>query len=225
MMKKINVLDIVKHDDIISGMMGYWQIVAVLTNLQKVLDQNIEGDIVELGCYIGTTTMYIQKLLNAYGSNKKIHVYDSWQGLPNLTQYERENAKSINGFKFQKGSCRTQKEHFVNTFVSRNLKLPIIHSGWFADIPDIEYPEKICFAFFDGDFYTSIMDSFNKTFHKVQKGGIIMIDDCGWDVLPGCEKACLDFLADKKETLDKTGYPDGNGIYGGFNGGGLIIKL
>ena len=40
-----------------------------------------------------------------------------------------------------------------------------------------------CFSFFDGDFYTSIIDSFNKIFHNVQRGGIIIIDDCGWNCL------------------------------------------
>ena len=41
------------------------------------------------------------------------------------------------------------------------------------------------------------MDSLNKIYHKMVKGGIIIIDDCGWDVLPGCKKAVEDFLQDK----------------------------
>ena len=126
---------------------------------------------------------------------------------------------------FNKGACKTTKEKFINTFTTRNLELPEIHSGWFAEIPDDQYPEKICFAFYDGDFYTSIIDSFNKTYHKIQPGGIIMIDDCGWNILPGVELACYDFLKDKKEKLSLLGYPDANGVYGGKNKGGIIIKL
>ena len=88
----INVESIVDKTDIISGMMSYWQIVGILRSLQKVFEQGIEGDIVELGCNIGTTTMYIQKLLDVYKSDKKIHVYDSWEGIPELNQYEKTNA-------------------------------------------------------------------------------------------------------------------------------------
>ena len=73
----MNIEEIVNKNDIVSRMMSYWEIVAVLTNLEKVLISGIEGDIVELGCNVGTTTMYIRKLLDLYKSDKKIHVYDS----------------------------------------------------------------------------------------------------------------------------------------------------
>jgi len=52
--------------------------------------------------------------------------------------------------------------------------------------------------------------------------GIILIDDYGLDVLPGVEHACEDFLAEKPEVLDMTGYPDSGGVDGGKNGGGII---
>ena len=165
--------------------------------------------------------MNMQRLLDAMNSDKIIHVYDSWEGLPEKSIYDISKSKS---HLFKKGSCKSSKQQFINTFRNRNLRVPVIHSGWFSQIPDNEYPQKICFAFFDGDFYQSIIDSFNKTYHLVQTGGIIMIDDCGWDPLPGVEKACLDFLNDKLEILDLTGYPDNQGIYGEKNGGGRIIK-
>lgn len=217
----INIENIIDNKDIISGMMSYWELVGVLKNLKIVLDNNIEGDVVELGCNIGTTTMYIRKLLSVYKSNKKLHVYDSWEGLPS----KHEKDTSIVPSKVNKGACKTEKTQFISTFLTRNLELPVIHSGWFSEIPDEQYPEKICFAFFDGDFYTSIVDSFNKTFHKVQPGGMIIVDDCGWDVLPGVELACNDFLKDKKEVLDLTAYPDAQGIFGSKNNGGRILKL
>ena len=224
MNNNINVRGLVSKTDIISGMMTYEQVIAILENLKTVILNEIPGDIVELGCNVGTTTMHMQRLLDAMNSDKIIHVYDSWEGLPEKTKHDISNSTATK-FRFNKGSCKTSKDIFIQTFKSRNLKLPVIHSGWFSKIPDIEYPEKICFAFFDGDFYNSIIDSFNKTYNKVQKGGIFIIDDCGWSPLPGVEKACLDFLKDKQEKLDLTGYPDNNGIYGNKNGGGKIIKL
>lgn len=208
---------------LVGRMMTYHQIVAVLENLKWVIVNNIPGDIVELGCNVGSTTVHMQKLLDEFGSDKIIHVYDSWEGLPEKNV--NDNVEKLSTKNFKKGDCKTSKESFIDSFDKAKLKLPIIHSGWFAEIPDEEYPEKICFAFFDGDFYQSIIDSFNKVYHKVEKNGIILLDDCGWSALPGVEKACLDFLADKPEELDLKAYPDKNGIYGNNNGGGKIIKM
>jgi len=219
--KKIDVKNLVNKDDIPSCMMTYWQIVAVLENLQNVLERNIPGAVVELGCNVGTTSIYIRKLLDLYKSDKEYHVYDSWEGLPAMHEKDINNV----GRSFGQGACKTSIEQFKYNMKIRGLKEPTIHSGWFKEIPGEEYPEEICFAFFDGDFYTSIIDSFDKTYHKVSRGGIILIDDCGWNVLPGCERACLEFLSDKKEHLCLEGYPNSEGIYGGKHGGGRVLKF
>ena len=167
----------------------------VLTNLKKVLDEDIEGDIVELGCNIGTTSLFIQKLLDNYKSKKKFHVYDSFEGLPEKHDNDKNNVER----QFTKGQCKTKKETFIHNFKLAKLKLPVIHIGWFGKIPDNKYPKKIAFAFFDGDFYTSIFDSFNKVYPKMVPDSRITIHDYQWDILPGVEKACTDFLKDKPE--------------------------
>ena len=218
---KENIITDILKDEIPSDMMTYWEIHGVLTHLKDVLDKGIEGDIVELGCNVGTTSIFIRKLLNKYKSNKQFHVYDSWNGLPKKHSKDESNTYR----KYKEGLCKVSKSQFINNFNKYNLELPIIHSGWFKDIHDDEYPKKICFAFFDGDFYTSIIDSFEKTYDKIQHGGKIVVDDCGWDVLPGVLLACNEFLENKKEKITLDGYPDSNGVYGPKSKGGLIIKL
>lgn len=193
----------------ISGMMGKNQIYGILYHLKEVLDNNIEGDIVELGCNVGTTSIFIKRFLDIYAPYRKYHVYDSWEGLPPKVEQDH----STTSYCFREGSCKTTREYFLKVFEHFNLSPPIIHSGWFKDIPDEQYPEKICFAFYDGDFYSSIMDSFDKTFNKVQRGGVIIIDDIGGvnnnletHPLPGAERAVIDHLKNKKETYDYCAY-------------------
>ena len=152
MVYKIDVLDIVDKNDIPSCMMTYWQIVSVLRNLQIVLEHNTPGAIVELGCNVGTTSIYIRKLLDLYKSDKEYHVYDSWEGLPASHEKDVNNV----GRSFREGACKTSIQQFKYNFCIRGLNEPVIHSGWFKEIPDEEYPEQIAFAFFDGDFYTSL---------------------------------------------------------------------
>lgn len=216
------IKQIINNNPPISGMMTKSQIYGVIYYLDQVLEKNISGDIVELGCNVGTTSVYIREWLNKYNSSKKYHVYDSWKGLPKKMDCDR----GLDDRQFYEGQCRTSKDSFIQHFNFRKLLLPEVHSGWFKEIPDHEYPEKICFAFLDGDFYSSIMDSLNKIYSKMVKGGIIIIDDCGWNALPGCKKAVEDFLKDKEEVLELTGYPNNNYEFdGGHYCGGKIVKL
>lgn len=169
---------------------------SILYNIECVLD--VPGDIVELGCNIGTTSLFIRKFLDICGSNKDFHVYDSFEGLPEKSNQDCSTLER----QFKKGHCKTNVDVFIGNFKKYNLKLPNINKGWFKDIPDDKYPDKICFAFFDGDFYTSITDSFEKVYPKLSNKGRIIIHDYKWKVLPGVEKACDDFLRDKSETVN-----------------------
>lgn len=181
-----------KDPNPISGMVNFNQIKYILFNLSKCVE--LEGDVVELGCNVGTTTLYLRRFLEEINSKKEIHVFDSFEGLPEKSIDDMDTT-------YSKGSCKIPKDHFEYYFNLNKLKLPIINVGWFAEIPDDKYPEKICFAFFDGDFYSSIIDSFNKVYSKMVPGGIVLIHDYEYSPLPGVKKACEDFLADKPEDI------------------------
>lgn len=212
------------------------EIKGVLRKLIQVLNDNIEGDVVELGCNKGGTSIWIRRILDIYKNkfniDKEFHVYDSWEGVPDKhyndysENFENDISSQINGkgekieiekkFRinqtiWKKGTTKTSLDVFKNNFTQKHLKLPHIHSGFFKNIPDIEYPEKICFAFFDGDFYTSIMDSFDKVYSKITSNGIIVIDDCGDNTLIGVKQACIEFLLNKPEELQLDAYPTING--------------
>ncbi len=55
-------------------------------------------------------------------------------------------------------------------------------------------PEKIAFAFLDGDFYDSIRDSLKLVLPRVQQGGVIIVDDYAREALPGAAKAVHELL-------------------------------
>ena len=194
--EKFDIIDnIINNYDIKNGMNNPPQHKILLELLKSTLDNNIEGDIVELGCHEGQTTLLMTALLNQYDTHKQIHVYDSFEGLPEISNED----KSKTDLQFKKGDCVTNIDNLITSFNKYNLPLPIINRGWFKDIPDKKYPSQISFAHFDGDLYSSIMDSFNKVYHKMSKGGIIIIDDYNWDALPGVKKATNDFLRNKPE--------------------------
>jgi len=168
----------------------------LIDQLEKVINLGVEGDILELGCNQGTTSIFIRKFLDWNNSKKEFHVYDSFEGLP---AKQKEDNLSLK--RYQKGNCLTERSVLIENFRKQNLVPPIIHQGWFSRIPDKEYPSKICFAFLDGDFYSSIMDSLNKIYNKLEPGAIVCVHDYGWNALPGVEKACKNFLDNKPETI------------------------
>jgi O-methyltransferase len=184
----------------------------VMTNIEQrinmyhlvgqVLAYGVEGDFVELGCNTGDSSILITKLLRAYNSDKKLAVYDSFEGLP--------PAKAIDGDFYKEGYCKTNEDVLRNNFKTYNLPVPEIHKGWFQDTLPNGLPERIAFAYLDGDFYDSILISLQYVYPKLTPGAVCLIDDyCdpqinpkGWNRLPGVKKACDEYLADKPEKME-----------------------
>ncbi len=186
----VDIPKILKKYPIISDQVNAAQLQVILQALEKTLRKGISGDIVEFGCYIGTTSLFIRRLLDERREKKSFHVYDSFTGLPEKTWEDSSSA----GEQFQAGELSVTKKQFIHEFQKANLKLPTIHKGWFSTLTSQDVPAEICFAFLDGDFYGSIKDSLTLVLPRMTKGGIIIIDDYAREALPGAAKAVLEML-------------------------------
>lgn len=175
---------------IISDQVDAKELGVLLRELEKVLRSGAAGNIVEFGCYVGTTSLFIRRLLDAYNFTGEFHVYDSFMGLPEKTQADASAA----GEQFKAGELVAPRKTFIHNFKKADLKLPIIHKGWFADFTPEDVPESIIFAFFDGDFYESIADSFRLCDGKFQKTATIIVDDYANEALPGAARAVDEWL-------------------------------
>ena len=82
--------------------------------------------------------------------------------------------------------------------IGYNKENIIYHQGWFQDtLPsDAGMIDKIAILRLDGDWYESIKVCLEYLYDKVQKGGIIVIDDYGY--YDGCTKAVDEFLLKRK---------------------------
>ena len=177
------------HNEMIeTNIINKEQISTLVDKLYEVIENNIDGDVVEFGCYVGESSKYLMKTISETNSNKKLYVYDSFEGLPDLSNWEINSG-------WKPGTLNTTEEVLIRNFKQNNLPIPIIHKDWFKNIPDYKIPEKICFAFLDGDFYDSIYDSLEKIFDKVSDGGHIYFHDYERNDLPGVRAAIEDFLS------------------------------
>lgn len=177
----------------------------LLQELTKTLTHNVPGDVVEFGCYKADTSVLYQKLLESMGhggafqpenqaaqaSQKTLWLYDSFEGLPAKTREDNSAA----GDAFQAGELLVTKREVIEKFKKMGLKLPKIKKAFFDDL-DIIYdiPEKISYAFLDGDLYQSIKTSLRLVAEKMSQGGVIIVHDYNNPELPGSSRAVDEWL-------------------------------
>ena len=160
---------------------------------KSTLNNSVEGDFVELGCYRGDTSVLLQRLLKESGklSEKKLWIYDSFAGLPEKTSED----SSVAGDQFKAGELFVSKREVLEKFKRSGLPLPIVKKAFFEKLdPEKDLPEKIAFAFLDGDLYGSIKTSFELVLPKLSEKGIIVVHDYNNPELPGVSKAVEEFL-------------------------------
>lgn len=170
----------------------------ILRLAEQALARNAEGDFVELGCYRGDTSVLLGKLLQ--NSPKRLWIYDSFAGLPEKT---REDASGA-GANFKAGELFVTKREVIEKLRKHGLKtssspIPdtpsvIVKKAWFDDLIDQDLPEKIAFAFCDGDLYSSIKTSLKLVAPRLAGQGIIIVHDYNNPELPGSARAVDEFL-------------------------------
>lgn len=184
-----------KGHHIISDQVGQGELSVVYRELEKVLQNEVPGDVVEFGCYVGTTSLFIRRLLDQHGQSQKraFHVYDSFAGLPPKDNKDQSAA----GVDFSAGKLSVSKKELLHQFKTANLQPPFTHKAWFNELTANDVPNNVAFAFLDGDFYNSILDSLNLVWPRLASGGILLVDDYLRPELPGVERAIDHFFSYK----------------------------
>ncbi len=157
----------------------------------------IDGDYVELGCYRGDTSLLLADMVKSSG--KRLWIYDSFEGLPEKTLED----DSVLGRDFQKGVLNVTKREVKERFLRAGLPVPIIKKAWFAELKEVDLPEKIALAFLDGDLYESIRDSLKLVENKMVPGGVIMVHDYNNSALPGVARAVNEWLKGKNPMIQR----------------------
>ena len=176
---------------LISDQVDEREVSIVLRELLKSFEASAEGDVVEFGCYAGTTSLFISRLLTMQKSTREFHVYDSFEGLPEKRAQDQSRA----GDQFKAGELAVTKKQFIVNYKKAGVSLPRIHKAWFSDLTEADIPETIAFAFLDGDYYESVMTPLKLIWPRLVPGAIIVVDDYANEALPGAAKAVDEWLA------------------------------
>lgn len=171
------------------------EIAIILRELEAVLARQVAGAVVEFGCYVGTTSVFLAKRLA--GTGRELYLYDSFEGLPVKTSEDDSPA----GLQFQAGELFATKKQLIHNLKQAHVPLPHIKKGWFADLADADVPAKISFAFLDGDYYRSVRDPLRLIWPRLSPGSVVMVDDYANEALPGAARAVDEWLRTHPATL------------------------
>lgn len=156
--------------------------------------RDVKGDVVECGVWRGGMIAGIARIL---GNTRTYYLFDSFEGLPAVTEKDGIEAK-----KWQDN--KTGDTYFDNckaeiNFARQAMELAdtvnyVIEKGWFSEtLPVFDKTSSIAILRLDGDWYDSTMCCLTHLYPKVVSGGIIIIDDYyTWD---GCTRAVHDYLS------------------------------
>lgn len=160
---------------------------------REVLAGGVSGDIVEMGCYRGDTSLLLQRVLEKEfpGATTRLWLYDSFSGLPARTA---EDA-SVAGDRFSEGELFVTKKEVVLRFKKAGLRVPRIRKGFFEELSDTDLPGAIAFAFLDGDLYQSIATSLKLVWPRLSEGAIVAVHDYNNPQLPGAARAVDEWLS------------------------------
>jgi O-methyltransferase len=144
----------------------------------------IKGEFVEMGSWKGFTAAFLSLI-----TDRTFHVYDSFEGLPQLTE---KDAGSVG---FEQGRFAINIEELKHHFSIVGSKSPIITKAWFNELSPEQLPEHIAFAHIDGDLYESVRDSLHLVYPKLSVGAYCFIHDYNSTQLTGAKRATDEFFA------------------------------
>ena len=168
-------------------LIGRERLQTLYTNAVKCLD--VEGEFWECGVYKGGSAYIFARLIEGK-QNKILRLFDTFSGMPQTNpDYDK-----IDAGMFSDTDLNTVI-HFINS------KQCIYHKGFIPDtFKDLDTC-KIALAHIDTDIYQSVYDCFSFIWPRLNKGGVIMLDDYENSLCPGCKIATDIYLKDKQHDI------------------------
>ena len=156
---------------------------------------HVEGDVAEFGTMGGFTARTLAAAMvydpmcqplpkDASGDNpfRKLQLFDSFEGLPEITADVDLASPHVVSGTWSKGGCKVLGAKELRALVEGILppQRVKIHPGWFADTVKALPPEtRFGMIHFDGDLYQSMMDALTPCFERgfISRGAMLCFDD------------------------------------------------
>jgi len=164
-----------------------WNLIDLADDIEK---SGISGDYVECGtCRGGSAALLGGRITN----QRHMWLYDSFEGLPDVTNRDGDGAKEYVGKCV--GSVSDVETVMARVGIAKSAYT--IRKGYFSDTYQEPLPETVAFLHCDADWYESVLLTLETFYPLVVDGGCIVLDDFGcWE---GCREAFYDFCSSHNE--------------------------
>jgi O-methyltransferase len=167
--------------------------------VEGINQHGVTGDVVECGCCKGGSGAVLRA---GMGPNRKLWLFDGFQGLPGTNEADGEEAKQW------VGQCLASPNDVVEILATTGATPQeyVIREGWFQDTFRQELPETVALLHCDADWYDSVMLVLDTFYPRMPAGACVILDDFGyWE---GTRVAFYDFCEKHGERplLERAGY-------------------
>jgi O-methyltransferase len=179
-----------------------------LATLLDLLDEarQVTGDYMEIGCFVGATTVFLNRHLQANADTRPYYALDTFGGFvaPDVAHETEHRAKkelpqvaehylfSMNDQRWFDYTMRLNKLNNVRS-IAGDIKT--------MDLEKIT--QRLCFVLLDVDLYRPSKKALEKIWPYVVPGGVIVIDDCAPNqVFDGARQAWEEFIQEHALTRE-----------------------
>jgi len=155
--------------------------------------KNVYGKFLELGCYAGFTTVFLNKYMDCQNIQKDYICIDTFSGFTKSdVAFEKQKREKKEIPKF---FAVNSEKRFKQTMKLNGIKRV---KSFKADVNKFDFSKlgNISFCLIDVDLYQPVINSLNGVYNLISNGGIIVVDDCipntVWD---GAYEAYLKFTS------------------------------
>jgi len=157
--------------------------------------KDVPGATAECGVYKGESSHIIMTLTEHQGRTH--YCFDSFEGLSEPTQDDLTISKY--GFTWKHHDLKSSEDEAKRNL--SNFRNVCFKKGWiphrFSEIRN----NRFAFVHIDVDLKQPTKDSISFFYPRMSPGGVIVIDDYGFESCPGARKATDEFMIDKPEVV------------------------
>lgn len=193
-----------KRFDLMSKLIGTQlsEGIYILNYLHKSID--LDGDVCEFGIAQGATSAFLADEIK--NTDKKIWLFDSFQGLPKPTEKDtlKDDIFNLGSMDAYTGTMSCGLEQVTERL--NDIQFPFervnIVPGFIEEtIKFNNLPDKVSFAYVDFDFYEPILIALNFLDNVLVENGHIVVDDYDF-FSTGAKTAVDEFIESKKDRYE-----------------------
>jgi O-methyltransferase len=165
---------------------------------QYILKKKKIYNFAECGCWKGHSSFIIAKLISKSKKKIQFDIFDSFEGLSNVTKFDRElNRMDSKEKKYIKNQFSSD-ENFIKNNVLKKFPFCKTYKGWIPSRFNEVKNQKFSFVHIDVDLYEPTLESLKFFFPRLVKGGVIICDDYNSKIFDGAKKAWDKYFKNKK---------------------------